>query len=275
MQIVDLSQPYGGYGKYGQTFQALAGLMQIITQGKQLARQEMVRSKLMELLSGEDDEKTLTGFMAKPLDVTPKKGLGGVLDIFNPFTPAARGTGPIEEMVMSGMMKNLFTDPLEKQYLQSRITATEALTKQREEELKFAEPDRMLRRASLQLRIADGAMREYYWAEEGPYRDRLLKQAISARENAIEIADKYGTTSEAGNLFEDELKNIDEQIERAGGKVSPVKSGNAGIKKFVVDKYPRPKTKVHFNNTLNHISSPTEKERYFEKWWRPEFGARK
>lgn len=167
-----------------------------------------------------------------------------------------------QEMQTAGLMGQMFADPLEREYLRERIGATRALTKEREAGAKQALPDRMLRQADRYLRVVDDIMSEYWYTPEGPYRDKLLKDAQNAREKAIKLIDKYGPTSEAGKASLQQLANLDEQIKKAGGKVSPPKPKRV---------YAKP-NKAQFMTTYRNLKTPEEKQRFINKYWRPEFG---
>lgn len=262
-----------GITRNQQTAQAIAGILETMGRAEQKRREGQTLTRITRAIArGSTMPEAVMAAMDQP---EFSGGARGMLQKFGGmFQPSPGLMGQNIQQAMIGQAVG--TDPLEREYKRAQIGAAKSLTAQREEAAKYALPDRMISRANLQLRIADGAMREYYWAEPGPYRDRLLKQAINAREKAIEITEKYGMESEAGKLLEQEIVDIDKMIKDAGGKVSkPKKVGTITATysdistKHAVDRYPRPQTKTEFDNTLKHISSEEGKDRYYDKWWRP------
>ncbi len=216
------------------------------------------------------------------------QAMGPQQDIFNtmygargmqaPQAQVPQMVGPEGQRAQLGMeLGRLYGDPLETEYKRERIEATKALTKQREEATKQALPDRMLRQADRWLRIVDDVMSEYWYTPEGPYKDKLLRDAQSAREKAVKLIEKYGATSEAGKASIQQLESLDEEIKKAGGKVKPVQPTPKAVAppnrlRDIISKYGKPKTKKGFDSTLSHITSEEGKDIYFEMYWRPEFG---
>lgn len=261
-----------GITRTQETVQSIANILQTLGQAEKVRRDRQTLDRITRAIAS---GKTNIEAIAEIARQGPEFGTGfqgGLQRIGGLFQPQGGGIGQsIQQAIIGQTLQQALAEPLEKKYLKARIKATKALTKQRQETTKQALPDRMLRQADRWLRIVDDVMSEYWYTPEGPYRDKLLKDAQRAREKAVKLIEKYGATSEAGKASLQQLENLDEEIKKAGGEVkAPV------IKEpkptFVVDKYPRPKTKEEFDNTLLHISSEEEKDRYFEKHWRPEFG---
>lgn len=206
-------------------------------------------------------------------DIRSLQGMGQQQDIFNTMYGARGMQAPQAQMPvlqsrmgqqaqLAGQLGNIFGSPLEAEYKRAQIQSTKALTTQRKEEAKQALPNRMLRQADRYLRVVDDIMSEYWYTPKGPYRNKLLKDAQSAREKAVKLIERYGADSEAGKASVQQLDKLDEEIKRAGGKVSP----------------PKPKkvhatpNKAQFITTYRNLKTPEEKQRFINKYWRPEFG---
>ncbi len=267
-----------GITRNQQTAQAIAGILETIGRAEQKRREGQTLTRITRAIArGSTMPEAVMAAMEQP---EFSGGAQGMLQRFGGmFQPSPGLMGQNIQQAMIG--QSIQTDPLEREYLRERIGATKALTTQREAAAKQELPDRMLRQADRWLRIVDDTMSEYWYTPEGPYRDKLLKDAQTAREKAVKLIDKYGATSEAGKASLGQLESLDKEIEKAGGKVSPPKPKKVGTitakysdisTKHAVDKYPRPQTKTEFDNTLQHISSEEGKDRYYNKWWRPEFG---
>ena len=242
-----------------QTVQAIANILQTVGKAEQKRRERQTLDRITRAISG--GATIPEAIMAADKDFEFGTGITGVLQkIGGMFQPSPSGMGQNIQQAIIG--QKIQTDPLEKEYLRERIGATKALTKQRQEATKQELPDRMLRQADRWLRIVDDVMSEYWYTPEGPYKDKLLKDAQRAREKAIKLIDKYGATSEAGKVSLQQLENLDEEIKRAGGKVSSPKPKKV---------YAKP-NKAQFMTTYRNLKTPEEKQRFIDKYWRPEFG---
>ena len=243
-----------------QTVQAIANILKTVGAAEQKRRESQTLQRITRAISG--GATTIEAISAAAgEDPQFSTGIPGALQkIGGLFQPSPGGMGQgIQQAIIGQKIK---TDPLETEYLRERIGATKALTKQRQEATKQELPDRMLRQADRWLRIVDDVMSEYWYTPEGPYKDKLLKDAQRAREKAIKLIEKYGATSEAGKASLQQLANIDEEIKKAGGKVSPPKPQKVFAKP----------NKIQFMATYRNLKTPEEKQRFLNKYWRPEFG---
>ena len=263
-----------GFTRDQQTIQAIAGILQTIGKAEQKRREGQTLTRITRAIArGSTMPEAVMAAMEQP---EFSGGARGMLQKFGGmFQPSPGLMGQNIQQAMIGQA--IRTDPLETERKRAQIESAKALTTQRQEATKQALPDRMLRQADRWLRIVDDVMSEYWWTPEGPYRDKLLKDAQAAREKAVKLIEKYGATSESGKASIEQLEVLDKEIEKAGGKVSKkvgtITATYSDVStKHAVDSLPRPNTKTEFDNTLQHISSEEGKDKYYNKWWRPEFG---
>ena len=272
-----------GITRNQQTAQAIAEIMKTVGAAEQKRRESQTLDRITRAMAG--GATVPEAIMASTQEPEFGTGISGALQkIGGMFQPSPGGMRQnIQQAIMGQAIQ---TDPLDTEYKRAQIKATESLTKQRQEAAKQELPDRMLRQADRWLRIVDDVMSEYWYTPEGPYRDKLLKDAQNARKKAVKLIKRYGATSEAGKASLQQLEKIDEEIKQAGGIVSQPKkvgtitatygddtTGQKGkAKEYRVDSYPAPKDKAEFDSTFTHISDPKEKQRYIDKFWREEFG---
>ena len=287
-QIVDLTNPQG---KYSGSFNAIAGILDSIGKVERLRQERSLNAKIINVVATGGGPQQIAQVLTENQPQYSTGAVGFLQQLAAGFAPPSA----IEGQVGQGLMQQAFQDPLDREYKQAQIGSAKALTRQREEEAKQALPDRMLRQADRYLRVVDDIMSEYWYTPEGPYRDKLLKDAQTSREKAIKLIEKYGATSEAGKVSMQQLRNIDEEIKKAGGKVEPIKESpiqptpKKGAEPSISEKAAETKrltdilstyhresggkpTKEVFDSTLSHISSEEAKDIYFEMFWRPEFG---
>jgi len=246
-----------GITKTQQTMQAIAGILQTIGAAEQKRRERQTLDRITRAMSG--GATIPEAIMAGERKPEFGTGIPGALQKFGGmFQPSPGGMGQNIQQAIIG--QTIQTDPLETEHKKAQIESTKALTSQRQEAAKQELPDRMLRQADRWLRIVDDVMSEYWYTPEGPYKDKLLNDAQSSREKAVKLIEKYGATSEAGKASLQQLKNIDEEITKAGGKVEPVK---------IEASYMRPKTTDQFIKTVENMkatgSMKTAKS-YYDKW---------
>lgn len=262
MSPIDLRSPAErqGFTRNQQTIQAIAGIMQTIGEAEQARRDSQTLTRITRALaSGKSMPEAIMATINQPTEFSG--GVQGILQkaggMFQP-SPGLMGKNLQQAMIGQAIQ----TDPLDTERKRAQIESAKALTTQRQEATKQALPDRMLRQADRWLRIVDDVMSEYWYTPEGPYRDKLLKDAQSAREKAIKLIEKYGSTSEAGKASLQQLESLDKEIEKAGGKVSKPKNGKISSKP----------NKAQFMTTYKNLKTPEEKQRFLNRYWRPEFG---
>jgi len=144
-----------------------------------------------------------------------------------------------------------------------------------------AKSEKALRQADRYLRVIDDIMSEYWYTPEGPYRDRLLKDAQENREKAIKLIEQYGASSEVGKVAGQQLEALDKEIEKAGGKVSKSWAEKRGItlnppgtinpfsatnKSF--NSMVRPKSIEDFEERMASLPTRDARERYYNKWYK-------
>ena len=248
-----------GITKTQQTVQAIAGILQTVGAAEQKRRERQTLDKITRAMAG--GATIPEAIMAAEGKPEFSSGISGALQKFGGmFQPSPGGMGQSIQQAIIG--QKIQTDPLETEHKRAQIESTKALTKQRQEAAKQELPDRMLRQADRWLRIVDDVMSEYWYTPEGPYKDKLLKDAQNARERAMKLIEKYGATSEAGKASLQQLEKIDEEIKQAGGKVSPPKTKKVSAKP----------NKEQFMTTYRNLKTPEEKQKFINKFWRPEFG---
>jgi len=207
-----------GVTRTQQNAQAIASILQTVGLAEQKRRQSQTLDRITRAISGgattveaitaaaEQGPEFATGFR------------GGLQKFAGGFQP---GGDQIKQLIVGQALKQALVGPLESEYKRAQIESTKALTTQREAAAEQALPNRMLRQADRYLRVVDDVMSEYWYTPEGPYRDKLLKDAQRAREKAMKLIEKYGVDSEAGKASLQQLDKLDEEIKKAGGKVEP------------------------------------------------------
>lgn len=109
-----------------------ASLFDTINKLKQIRRDQEVRRGLMDIIGSDGSQKQIAGFLSGQ----PQAGgniLSRILDTLNPTTPAQIGSTSLENSVMSQLLGRSLdpTAGLQREYLQSRIDSTKALTEAR------------------------------------------------------------------------------------------------------------------------------------------------
>lgn len=97
MQVVHLGRKRTGL----EEFSSMASmLMQAVQAAKQMRREQVVRSKIMDLISGKPDGQR--GLFE--IDQKRKPGLGGMLDVFDPRSMAGSRPTGLENMLLQGLV---------------------------------------------------------------------------------------------------------------------------------------------------------------------------
>lgn len=268
---------------------AIVGILNTMGSFEQVRQERQTMDRIsMAISSGITDLDQIVSIAGEGARYSP--GVRGFLQRFaSSFAPPSQ----IEAQFRKGMMGQIFRDPLYREQKLAQIEATKSLTASRKEAAKHALPDRMLRQADRYLRVVDDIMSEYWYTPKGPYRDKLLKDVQENRKKALDLIEKYAPDSEAAAEVKNRLKildddiaadkpsqpGIDEQIQSQptenitgslGELVNPKAVSNE--KQFVVDSYPAPKNKFEFDDRLLYIQSEEEKDRWFELYYKPEYG---
>jgi len=114
--------------------QSVLMILDAIGRTKKMRRENIAKSKLMEIVTGGDQQQEDYSNMFQNL--VPQKGS---LDFMNPFTPSQQPSR-IEENVLDYLAKTYFQDPLKRKKIESEIKSTDALTGLREVQKRFLSP---------------------------------------------------------------------------------------------------------------------------------------
>lgn len=83
----------------------------------------------------------------------------------------------------------------------------------------------------------------------------------------------FDTTEEASTEIETPLEDETTVFESLTPKKAFGKTDVSGTEEeYIVDNYSMPEDKKVFDSTYSHIIDPREKQRYIDRFWRPEFG---
>ena len=278
-QIVDLSQPYGGQGKYGGSFKAIAGILDTIGKVERLRQERSLNAKVINVVAMGGGPQQIAQVLTENQPTYSTGAAGFLQQIAEQFAPPSMIEGQIGQM----MMKNVLQDPLDRRYKEARIKYYERESDPESEKSRFSKASHFMRAGE---NLLSSAWQE---EEESESQATLRTQAREMIQEAVKLM-KGVKQPELKKKLDAQLKNIrDEETKKAAEK-SPVSAALQSSTGFVgppeppeilrrnqllknVKSNPVPKNKKEFDNTLAHIPDEEGKDLFFKLYWKPEYGT--
>lgn len=126
-QIVDLTNPQG---KYGGTFNAIAGILDTIGKVERLRQERALNAKVINAVAmggGTVGPQQIAEILSQNQPQYSTGTAGLLQKIASQFAPPSQ----IQAYMGQGLMQQALQDPLDREYKQAQIEATNALTEQR------------------------------------------------------------------------------------------------------------------------------------------------
>jgi len=213
-QIVDLTQPYGGKGKYGDTFQGIADILDNIGNIERIRQDRSLNAKIINVVAMGGGPQEIAQAMVENQPQYSSGSVGFLQRIANKFTPPSMIEGQVGQMGIQSAMRPVSAHQkisekklamIEKAEAEGDQEKVERLMGVRKKELEGMTREERIKALQTGLNAAAGT---YFYQEgleggsEKPKNPVLYDfYADLLREEGIPVKERPGRKPKPGNLL--------------------------------------------------------------------------